>query len=71
MEELEKDFSSRTNLRLEGKRRVLASLNPASLPAAEFVKSVMGRFDVADLTISEPSIEQVIMKIYKDGVPEY
>lgn len=67
IEDLQSRFGERIELSLEGERRILAELNPQQLGAAEFIRTILGSYDIADLTISEPSIEQVIMKIYKEG----
>jgi ABC-2 type transport system ATP-binding protein len=70
IEQLQTTFGERISLSLEGERRILAELNPQQLGAAEFIRTILGSYDIADLTISEPSIEHVIMKIYKEGVSD-
>jgi len=38
--------------------------------AVDLVKEVISKFDISDLTLEEPDIEQIIMRIYREGVPE-
>jgi ABC-type uncharacterized transport system ATPase subunit len=37
------------------------------LSAATAVKEIVNRFDVADLSIEEPEIEEVVKRIYREG----
>ena len=60
-------FSQRVSFRAESKRRIVGDFEPGKISAAELVRDVLTSHDVADLTISEPTIEQVIAKIYRDG----
>jgi ABC-2 type transport system ATP-binding protein len=36
--------------------------------AASAVKEIVNRFDVADLSIQEPQIEEVVKRIYREGI---
>jgi ABC-type uncharacterized transport system ATPase subunit len=38
------------------------------LSPATAVKEIVNRFDVADLSIEEPQIEEVVKRIYREGV---
>lgn len=49
-------------------RRYVISADQRIVPTAEVVKRLFDTQSVADLTISEPDIEQVIMKIYREGI---
>jgi ABC-2 type transport system ATP-binding protein len=51
--------------RVEGPRQWLSF--PAEASAAPVVAAVADRYDVADLTIAEPDIEDVIKQIYVRG----
>ena len=55
-------------LKQQSARRVLLSYDQKQTPTAELVRSLFASSEVADLTISEPDIEQVIMKIYREGL---
>ena len=35
---------------------------------AAAVKEIVNRFDVADLSIQEPQIEEVVKRIYREGI---
>jgi ABC-2 type transport system ATP-binding protein len=49
-------------------RSVVGSFDPSITPTVNIVREIFAHFDVADLTIEEPGIEEIVMKIYKDGV---
>lgn len=68
VEFLQEKFGDALNLTQESERRVRAKFDPAKLSAAEIIKSCMQQFDVADLTLADPGIEEFIMKIYTEGV---
>jgi len=38
------------------------------LSAASAVKEIVNRFDVADISIEEPQIEEVVKRIYREGI---
>ena len=68
IENLIQEFGARVNFLREGERRVTASVDPQLIAPAELVRAILAKHDVADLSITEPEIEQVISKIYRDGV---
>ena len=41
---------------------------PRVVAPATAVKDIVNRFEVSDLTIEEPQIEEVVKRIYRDGV---
>lgn len=49
-------------------RRVLLSYDQQRMGTAELVRQLFASSDIADLTIAEPDIDQVIMKIYREGL---
>lgn len=49
-------------------RRYQLLVDPAEGGTAEVVRTLFSSASVADLTIAEPDIEQVIMKIYREGL---
>jgi ABC-2 type transport system ATP-binding protein len=53
-------------LRSEGHRHWLAF--PRSASAAEVIGRVLARYDVADLTLEEPDLEDVVRRIYRGEV---
>lgn len=67
-EALNRAFGDRIVFLREGKRRLIADFDPRRIQATELIRTVLAKHEVVDLTISEPSIEQVIMKIYREGV---
>ena len=51
-----------------GSHRYKVDIDRRSLSPATAVKEIVNRFDVADLSIEEPEIEEVVKRIYRDGV---
>lgn len=51
----------------ESARRVALSFAQDQVETVELLRTVLGKFEVLDLTVNEPDIEQVVMKIYKMG----
>lgn len=54
----------------EGKSRWLAGFDPGQITSIEIMRELMENFDVVDFTVTEPGIEEVVMKIYKEGIVE-
>lgn len=67
LEELQAKFVSGVEFSRESERRVVASYDPQRIPTVEILRSVFAFFDIADLMVEEPAIEEVVMKIYRDG----
>lgn len=68
MKELHARFHQGISFTQESERRVKGVLDPQQLPAVELLRTVVGNYNIADITIHEPSIEDVVMKIYRDGI---
>lgn len=51
----------------ESGRRVVVTVDPRETTTADVVKQLLTALPVADLTVSEPDIEEVVMKIYREG----
>ncbi|MCB0358118.1 MAG: ATP-binding cassette domain-containing protein, partial [Bdellovibrionales bacterium] len=68
LEQLSTLFLDSVRFTAESERKVTVQYDPSKVSTVDIVKSVFQNFDVADLQISEPDIEQVIMKIYREGV---
>ena len=51
-----------------GSHRYRVDIDRRALSAATAVKEIVNRFDVADLSIEEPQIEEVVKRIYREGV---
>ncbi|HYN23043.1 MAG TPA: hypothetical protein VE078_18940, partial [Thermoanaerobaculia bacterium] len=49
-----------------GSHRYRVDVDRRTLSPATAVKEIVNRFDVADLSIEEPEIEQVVKRIYQD-----
>jgi ABC-2 type transport system ATP-binding protein len=54
-------------VRADGPRRWLR-FNRAATTASDLIAAVAARYRVQDLTIEEPEIEQIIRRIYEDGL---
>jgi viologen exporter family transport system ATP-binding protein len=48
--------------------RYRVDIDRRALSPATAVKEIVNRFDVADLSIEEPEIEEVVKRIYKEGI---
>jgi ABC-2 type transport system ATP-binding protein len=51
-----------------GSHRYSVEVDRRKLSAASAVKEIVNRFDVADLSIEEPQIEEVVKRIYREGI---
>jgi ABC-2 type transport system ATP-binding protein len=51
-----------------GSHRYRMDIDRRQLSPASAVKEIVNRFDVADLSIEEPQIEEVVKRIYREGV---
>ncbi len=51
-----------------GSHRYRMDVDRRQVSPASAVKEIVNRFDVADLSIEEPQIEEVVKRIYKEGV---
>ena len=67
LEELNQRFVGRATFEREGERRIIGHFEAQILPVAELIRTLFSEFQIADLTTSEPSIDEVIMKLYREG----
>jgi ABC-2 type transport system ATP-binding protein len=51
-----------------GSHRYRVDIDRRALSPATAVKEIVNRFDVADLSIEEPEIEEVVKRIYREGI---
>jgi ABC-type uncharacterized transport system ATPase subunit len=51
-----------------GSHRYAIDIDRRTISAASAVKEIVNRFDVADLSIEEPQIEEVVKRIYREGI---
>ncbi len=51
-----------------GLHRYRMDVDRRSVSPAAAVKEIVNRFDVADLSIEEPQIEEVVKRIYREGI---
>ncbi len=51
-----------------GLHRYRVDIDRRTLSSATAVKEIVNRFDVADLSIEEPQIEEVVKRIYREGM---
>ncbi|RMG39930.1 MAG: ATP-binding cassette domain-containing protein [Candidatus Dadabacteria bacterium] len=66
--ELNNLFGGRIEFKQESERHLYASFSPAEITAVEILTSIVGKYPVADVSIAEPDIEEVVMKIYREGI---
>ena len=67
VEEIAKRLGSHVEVNAQSSRRMIVGVDPNKLQPAEAVKQLLTTYSVADLTVTEPDIEEVVMKIYRDG----
>ncbi len=63
----ELQFNGRT-IREVATNRFRLDLDRREISPATAVKEIVNRFEVADLTIEEPEIEEVVKRIYQEGI---
>lgn len=51
-----------------GSHRYALDIDRRKISPASAVKEIVNRFDVADLSIEEPQIEEVVKRIYREGI---
>ncbi len=51
-----------------GSHRYRVDIDRRTVSSATAVKEIVNRFDVADLSIEEPQIEEVVKRIYREGI---
>jgi len=63
-------FGDKLEIEREGERRLRGKYDPRVIPTGDLLKTILGRYEIADMSVTDPNIEEVIMKIYREGVPE-
>jgi ABC-2 type transport system ATP-binding protein len=66
--DLNSPFHGLVEFRREAERRWRGSFDPHQISTIEVLKLIVGKFEVADLNVTEPNIEDVVRKIYRDGL---
>jgi ABC-2 type transport system ATP-binding protein len=66
----QEEFSSRLEVVESSARRVSAKFDPGVIAANELLKRLVDSYAVADLSLIEPDIEEVITKIYRGEGPK-
>jgi len=68
-EEIQQAFAGKVDFEREGARRLRGKYDSRTYPTGDLLKNLLSKYEVADLSVIEPNIEEVIMKIYREGVP--
>jgi ABC-2 type transport system ATP-binding protein len=68
LEELRAVFAEHVRFAQEGERRLVATFDQQRLPTIDLIRAILAKYEVLDVTINEPDIEQVVMKIYREGI---
>ncbi len=55
-------------IREVGTLRYRLDLDRRAVAPATAVKDIVNRFDVSDLKIEEPEVEEVVKRIYQEGI---
>ncbi len=51
-----------------GDRRIAGEFFPLEISPPDLLREIVTRYPVADISLEEPKIEDVVMKIYRDGM---
>ncbi len=68
LEKINESFQSKLLFSREGSKTITTKYDSKEFATSEILKSIFANFDVSDVSIVEPNIEEVIMKIYKSGL---
>ena len=68
VDSLKHKFGEEISAELQGERRVLVAFDPGKISTVELIKELVSTQEITDFTLTEPDIEEVIMKIYKGGI---
>ncbi len=69
LEELSGLFGGRVRFQRESERRVRGRFDNQEISSGELLKVALSRYEVSDLTLLEPDIEEVIVKLYRGENP--
>ena len=69
-DELRSTVTSAVRIECEGPRRAALTFDQQSVQTVELLRAILTRFEIHDLTVNEPDIEQVVMKIYRGVLSE-
>ena len=58
------------NLTRREENRIWLAFDRDTLPASEVIAQLAARYEIQDLTISEPEIEEIVRRIYKFGMSQ-
>ncbi|MCB0343679.1 MAG: hypothetical protein KDD66_01105, partial [Bdellovibrionales bacterium] len=68
LDELSSRFTEGVKFTQESERSVVVDYDPTKISTVDLVKNVLTGYEIADLKITEPDIEEIVMKIYREGV---
>lgn len=66
-QELKSLFSGKVVLEKKGERRLIMAYDPKGVSTVEILRAIMQHHEVADINISQPSIEEIVTKLYREG----
>jgi len=61
------ELTARVGIEVQSERRILINYDPKAIATLDLIKAVTANGPVADFTVSDPGIEDIVMKIYKEG----
>ncbi|MFN8389086.1 MAG: ATP-binding cassette domain-containing protein [Bdellovibrionota bacterium] len=67
LERLQAELGSKVEVEQDSSRIVKGTYDPKEIATGDLLKSILANFEIVDLNITEPNIEEVIMKIYREG----
>ncbi|MCB0309881.1 MAG: ATP-binding cassette domain-containing protein [Bdellovibrionales bacterium] len=67
LQQLERRFDGSIKFEQQSARRFVGNFDPQTIATVDLIKQVVENYEVADFTVTEPEIEQIVMKIYREG----
>ncbi|MCC6953742.1 MAG: ATP-binding cassette domain-containing protein [Deltaproteobacteria bacterium] len=71
LSEIESLFPGKIRCSVEGARRVVVTYDQQLVTTPHLAREILSRWEIRDLTILEPDIEDVIRKVYRDGMESF
>ena len=66
--ELIANFNNKVEIKHEGGKKIVGIYDPQEINTVELIKDLVSRYQIVDISLLEASIDDVIIRIYKDGL---
>lgn len=67
-EEINLNLSVRLDMQRQSERRLEIKYDSKEVPTGDLLRALLANYEVAELSVAEPNIEDVIMKLYREGL---